>query len=31
MRTVELRGSSGLTIVGDVDGPEDGKVVLEVD
>lgn len=28
MRTVEFRGASGLTIVGDVDGPDDGPVVL---
>src|SRR3954452_11651247 len=28
MQTVEFRGSSGLPIVGDVDGPEDGPVVM---
>jgi pimeloyl-ACP methyl ester carboxylesterase len=28
MRTVELRGSSGLKIVGDVDGPDDAPVVI---
>ncbi len=28
MRTVHFQGSSGLTIVGDVDGPETGPVVL---
>src|SRR5215213_9726924 len=28
MDTVEYRGSSGLRIVGDVDGPADGQVVL---
>jgi pimeloyl-ACP methyl ester carboxylesterase len=28
MRTVTFRGSSGLLVAGDVDGPEDGPVVL---
>lgn len=28
MRTVEYRGSSGLTIVGDVEGPEDAPTVM---
>jgi pimeloyl-ACP methyl ester carboxylesterase len=28
MDRVEFRGTSGLTIVGDVDGPEDGQVVM---